>query len=165
MAVKVFNVLFVSKDNALRSQLAEGCLRHLGSGPFRAYSCGVPGFVAKLPSDWAVLALNTAGMRAHDLRCKAWTEFTRNGAPRMSFVVGLDSETYPQHPAWPGQPETALWTIPAVDCAKLGPQKTGLEALNALHAVRRRIELLISLASRGASASDLRHDLRDMAYI
>lgn len=165
MSGKQFNVLFVSKENALRSQLAEACLRHLGQGLFRAYSCGVPGHIAKAPSDWAVLALNTAGMRANGLRCTPWTEFTRNGAQRMDFVVGLDTDTFERHPAWPGQPETALWSIPAVDSRKLAPQKMGLETLNTLHALRRRIELLVSLASRGVRATDLRHDLRDLAHM
>jgi arsenate reductase len=164
-SVFVFNVLFVSRDNALRSQLAEVCLRHLGQGRFKAYSCGAPGCVAESPSDWVFPTLKTAGMRADGLRCKSWTEFTRIGAPRMDFVIGLDEGTFERHPSWPGQPETALWAIAAVDARKLGPQKTGLETLNTLHALRRRIELLVSLAARGARASELRHDLRDMAHL
>jgi len=37
--------------------------------------------------------------------------------------------------------------------------------LNTLHSLRRRIELLVSLHSRGVDRADLRHDLRDMAHM
>jgi protein-tyrosine-phosphatase len=89
----VTHVLFVSAENACRSLLAEACLNHLGKGKLKAYSCGAPGLVVDNPYGWTLLALQTAAVPAVHLRCKPWTEFTRNGAPKMDFVVALDRDT------------------------------------------------------------------------
>ncbi|OYT93053.1 MAG: protein tyrosine phosphatase [Burkholderiales bacterium PBB3] len=159
------NVLFVSRENAGRSLLAEACLRHLGRGKFKAYSCGVPGLIANSPSHWSLLALQTAGMPSSDLHCKSWSEFTKSGAPRMDFVISLDAETLYDHPMWPGQPETALWSYPPLVTVNPGYAEFGLAAVHTLVSLRRRIELLISLHSKSRVHSDLRHDLRDLAHL
>ena len=93
-------------------------------------------------------------------------EFTRNGAPKMDFLIGLDRGTAHQHPSWKGQPETALWEFEAVDASGKGwGNSAGIETIRTLHALRRRIELLISLHSRVQHPSELRHDLRDLGYV
>ncbi len=69
----------------------------------------MPGQVPDKPFGWTLLALQTAAIPAGDLQCKPWTEFTRNGAPRMDFVVSLDLLSFALHPPWPEQPITALW--------------------------------------------------------
>ncbi|OYU46202.1 MAG: hypothetical protein CFE44_03365 [Burkholderiales bacterium PBB4] len=66
------NVLFVSRENAFRSLLAEACLRHLGQGKFKVYSCGMPALVGNAPSPWTYLALQTAGIPGEGLRPE-WT--------------------------------------------------------------------------------------------
>jgi protein-tyrosine-phosphatase len=166
MHSSVTNVLFVSRDNACRSLLGEACLRHLGGKKFKAYSCGVPTDIAERPHSWTLLALQTAGMSTADLRCKGWTEFTRNGAPKMDFVISLDAQTAEEQPSWLGQPETALWEYPAVVVRKKNTEKdAGIAALHTLHSLRRRIELLVSLHSRVRNRADLRHDLRDLAHL
>jgi protein-tyrosine-phosphatase len=166
MQNQVSHVLFVSRENACRSLLAEACLRHLGGKKFKVFSCGVPNKVSERPQSWTLLALQTAGIVSTDLRCKPWTEFTRGGAPKMDFVIALDAKTAGDHPSWPGQPETALWEYPAVgtqpSVSKLDP---GIEAVNVLFSLRRRIELLVSLHSRAGSRAELRHDLRDLAHV
>ncbi len=158
-------VLFVSRENSGRSLLAEACLRHLGKSRFRVFSCGVPAESKGQPFEWTLLALKTAGMPTDGLRCKGWNEFTRNGAPRMDFVVALDEDTARQHPIWPGQPETALWAFAPLIQRKNNRSDVGVATLNTLHSLRRRIELLVSLHSRGVDRADLRHDLRDMAHM
>ncbi len=145
--------------------LAEACLRHLGKSTFRVFSCGVPTLSNGQPQDWALLALKTAGIPTEGLRCKGWNEFTRSGAPRMDFVIALDEATAYQHPRWPGQPETAVWGFDPLVARKNHSVDLGLATLNTLHALRRRIELLVSLHSRGVPRADLRHDLRDMAHL
>ena len=159
------NVLFVSRENAFRGLLAQSCLDHLGQGKFKVYSCGVPALIAVRPSPWALLALQNAGFPHADLRCNSWSDFTKSGAPRMGFVIALDAETLRDHPMWPGQPETALWSYPPITAAKAGSAQLGVTAVTALVSLRRRIELLVSLHSKVRSPSDLRHDLRDLAHL
>ena len=160
----ITNVLFVSRENAVRSVLAQACLAHLGQGKFKVFSCGVPALLAERPNHWTQLALQTAGIACPDWRSKSWNEFTKSGAPRMSFVISLDAETLHDHPLWPGQPETALWSYPPMPVAKAGSTAPGLAAVTTLVSLRRRIELLVSLHSKVRTAADLRHDLRDLAH-
>jgi protein-tyrosine-phosphatase len=164
MRRKVTNVLFVSRENACRSLLAEACLRHLGAGRLQAFSCGVPAKVADKPYSATLLALQTAAIPTQDLECKPWTVFTRNGAPRMDFVIGLDEETYDSHPAWPGQPVTTHWDYPSVAGNKK-QNDAGVMAVQTLLSLRMRIELLVSLHAKSKTRSDLQQDLRDLSHV
>lgn len=159
------HVLFVSQDNAARSLLAEACLRHFGGNKFKVFSCGVPPGAKGLPKEWALFALNTVGMSVQGLKCKDWTEFSRNGAMRMDFVIALDEKTVNEHPSWHGQPETALWAYPPLIQRKCNSTEVGLATLHTLYSLRRRIELLVSLHSKAGSRSDFRDDLRDLAHM
>lgn len=161
---KVANVLFVSEENACRSLLAEACLNHLGKGRLKAYSCGIPSKVATKPSSATLLALHTADISGDGLYCKAWSVFTRNGAQKMDFVIGLDEETIGSHPAWPGQPATACWAYPSVLEGK-AKNSQGIAAVQTLLSLRVRIELLISLHFRSRNKSDLQQDLRDLSHV
>ena len=60
----------------------------------------------------ALTVLITTGIPINGLCSKPWTDFTRSGAPKMDFVILLDDSIAHKHPAWPGQPETALWDYP-----------------------------------------------------
>jgi len=160
------NVLFVSRENACRSLLAEACLRHVSAaGKLKAYSCGVVSLVAERPYGWTLLSLQTASISARSLHCKDWTEFTRNGAPKMDFVIALDAATVPDHPLWPGQPETAVWDYPPIVDKEKTVTNPGLVVMQTLHSLRRRIELFAILCAKGKSRADLRHDLRDLAHV
>lgn len=161
----IAQVLFVSRENAVRSVLAQACLDHLGKGKFRAYSCGVPAFLATERNPWTEFALQATGIPCQDWGGKPWSQFTRNGAPRMDFVIALDAETLYDHPVWPGQPETALWSYPELPSAKGTSQDAGAAALATLVSLRRRIELLVSLHSKVNAPAELRHDLRDLAFV
>ncbi|OYT91144.1 MAG: protein tyrosine phosphatase [Burkholderiales bacterium PBB3] len=165
MQLSVTNVLFVSRENAYRSLLAEACLRHLGRGRFKAYSCGVPALLAIGPNKWTAVALHTASIPEDGLRCKSWSEFTRSGAPRMDFVISLDSETLHEHPIWPGQPNTALWNYPPITAKKPGSAEYSLAAVQTLLSLRRRLELLVSLHSGLRARADLGHDIQDLAHL
>jgi protein-tyrosine-phosphatase len=157
------NVLFVSRENACRSLMAEACLNKLATDKLRAYSCGDPDAVAKVPYGWALLAMQTSTMPTKDLRCKAWSEFSRNSAPKMDFVIALDAPTSGRHPSWPGQPETAMWEYPEIDTGRAA--NPALAAIQLLHSLRRRIELFSILCSKGLSRDELRNDLRDLGHL
>ena len=159
------NVLFVSQENAVRSLLAEACLRHLGREKFRAFSCGVPELVANGPRKWTTFALEAADIPSAQLRSKPWSEFTKSSAPRMDFVISLDAEAHYDSPKWPGQPETALWDYPALAGRKVKDPQLGVASVQTLVSLRRRIELLIILHGKVLAHTDLRHDLRDMAHL
>jgi arsenate reductase (thioredoxin) len=165
MLDSVTNVLFVSRENACRSLLAEAILRHLAVPSLKAYSCGVPSFIAERPRDWTFLALQTAGISAENLRCKGWTEYIRSGSPKMDFVITLDATTAPEHPSWPGQPETALWDYPAISGKQEKKLNPGDYTIQTLHSLRRRIELFAILHAKALTRSDLRLDLRDLARL
>ena len=165
MHQRITNVLFVSVENQCRSLLAEASLNHLGQGKMKAYSCGVPDQVTGNSLNWTLLALQTAAIPADNLRCKPWTEFMRSGAPKMDFVVALDRDTLPIHPAWPGQPITALWDYPHVEAGTKNRHSVGSAAVQTLLSLRRRIELLVSLHARSKTRADLQHDLRDLSHV
>lgn len=161
----VTKVLFVSTSNACRSLMAEACLRHLGHGKFKVYSCGVPQRIAEAPDSSALLALQTASIPSTGLACKSWMVYTRNGAPGMDFVIALDAGTLDAHPSWPGQPVTALWDYPELDSTAGRRVNVAVEAVQMLMSLRRRIELLVSLHSRGQNRTDLVHDIQDMSHL
>ena len=129
------------------------------------FSCGVPTLVADTPDRWALLALQTAAIPSAGLSCTGWAEFTRNGAARMDFVISLDAGTLDTHPSWPGQPIAALWeyTPVAANAKKRGDG--AVETIHMLMSLRRRIELLVSLHSKGKKPTDLAHDLQDMSHV
>lgn len=165
MDIAATKVLFVDRHNSCRGLLAEACLRHLGRDKVKVYSCGVPLDIGDGPDNWTLSALASAGISAIDLTCKGWTGLTRSGAPSMDFVIALDAKTFGAHPKWQGQPETALWSYPEISETNGRKVSVTTESIQTLVSLRRRIELLVSLISRVKTRSDLRDDLRDLAYV
>jgi arsenate reductase len=166
MLSKTTRVLFVSKNNAARSLLAEACLRQLGAQSFHVFSCGVPGCLADKADSTTLATLATAGFKTVGLHPKDWTEFSRHGSKPMDIVIAMDAETKGDHPSWPGQPETALWDYGPLDKLKgESHSDRDIRTIQPLHSLRRRIELLVSLRQKVGSHADLRHDIRDMAHL
>jgi protein-tyrosine-phosphatase len=141
---RVYNVLFLCTGNTARSVLAEGILNALGRGRFRAFSAGShpKGIVNPL----ALEELRKAGLPVDGLRSKSWDEFAAPGAPSMDFVFTVcDNAAKETCPVWPGQPMTAHWGVedPA---AVTGTEEEKRRAFRtAATALRRRIELFLSL--------------------
>lgn len=159
-----FVVMFVSRRNSLRSVLAEACLAHIGSKRFAVFSCGNPEFLAKDVHPAALGALVSAGIPVPSQPRRSWSDLARLGAPRADFVITLDESTVVDQPIWPGQPDSASWPFP--DAAALGErEKVAHAAIHTLYALRRRLELLISLPLHGADRAAIRSDVRDMAHL
>lgn len=158
-------VMFVSTQNALRGPVAEACLRHLGGQQFQAFSCGVPGQIAKAVDPLALKVLARAGMPMGQLQPKSWDKFVKPGAPRMDFVIGLDAGTAASHPVWPSQPEHALWSSPPLSTDGAPPESTEQQVTQMLLSLHRRVDLLVNLHAKVKHRSELRNDLRDLGHL
>lgn len=159
----VFNVLFLCTQNSARSIMAEAILGKLGQGRFRAFSAGSsprPG--GPLPE---VLAqLQALGHDISGLRSKSWDEFAGPGAPRMDFVITLcDTLAGQACPDFGETTVTAAWPLP--DPAKFtGSPAERATLLNELYAaLRRRLEILVSLPVASLDRLALKARLDELA--
>lgn len=156
-------VIFVSRRDSLRAVLAKACLAHLGAKRFGAHSCGQPGQIARTVHPAALEALQAAGIAPPAETPRSWDELLRSGASAADFVITLDAATLDLQPRWPGQPDAALWAFPDLAASEGGASPQA--ATQMLFALRRRLELLISLPMQGADRAAIRSDLRDLAHL
>jgi len=140
------NVLFLCTHNSARSILAEALLNHIGQGRFRAYSAGSSPRENQQPNPLGLQVLTNAGISTTGLRSKSWDEFAVPGAPHMDLIVTVcDNAAGEVCPFWPGHPATAHWGYPDPSAGD-APDEAKLEAFRqTLHAIGRRLELLINL--------------------
>jgi arsenate reductase (thioredoxin) len=164
MVAKRFDVIFVSRRNSLRSILAQACLAHIGRDRFSAVSCGQPGHVSATVHPAAVGALASASIPLPPAHPRSWDELAKASAHKADFVITLDEATLAVQPSWPGQPAAALWAFPDAAALK-SPEEAARAALQTLYALRRRLELMISLPLHGADAAAMRSDVRDLAHL
>ena len=142
MTDEPFNVLFLCTGNSARSILAEALLNDEGGDRFRAYSAGSHPKGEVHPEALRLLA--ETGFSTDGLRSKSWDEFGAADAPRMDFVFTVCGDAADEIcPVWPGHPMTAHWGV-ADPAAVEGPGQRAAFA-NALHQLRHRISLLLSL--------------------
>lgn len=142
------NVLFLCTHNSARSILAEAVLNDLGAGRFHAFSAGSSPCENQQPNPLALEVLERAGISTAGLHSKSWDEFGRADAPHMDLVITVcDNAAGEVCPYWPGHPATAHWGYP--DPSEVsGSDEQRLEAFRqTLHAIRRRLELLVNLPS------------------
>ena len=146
MTDKVLNVLFLCTHNSARSILAEAILNHIGRGRFKAWSAGSSSRDNQQPNSLGLQVLQNAGISIQGLKSKSWDEFGRVDSPQMDLVITVcDNAAGEVCPYWPGQPATAHWGHPDPSVGD-GTEAQKLEAFRqTLHAMKRRLELLISL--------------------
>jgi len=146
MSGQAIHVLFLCTHNSARSILAEAILNHIGQGRFKAFSAGSSPRENQQPNPLGLQALQAAGIATEGLRSKSWDEFALPDAPPMDLVITVcDNAAGEQCPYWPGQPATAHWGY-ADPSAVEGNDAQRLEAFRqTLHAIRRRLELLVNL--------------------
>jgi protein-tyrosine-phosphatase len=164
MTSKVLNVLFLCTHNSARSILAEAILNHIGKGRFKAYSAGSSPRENQQPNPLGLQALKNAGISIEGLHSKTWDEFARPDAPHMDLVITVcDNAAGEVCPYWPGQPATAHWGYPdpsagdAADAQKLEAFRLTLIAL------KRRLDLLISLPPAKLEKTLLQSTARELA--
>ena len=153
------NVLFVCTGNSARSILAEGILNHLNSDRFTAYSAGSSPKGAVHPMTLQTLRL----LHIEDIgfHSKSWSEFAKEGAPFMDFVITVcDQAAGEVCPVWPGQPITAHWGL-ADPAAVEGSEEAQHRAfMDAAVTLKRRIEFMLSLPLAKLEKLALQRELR-----
>lgn len=163
MTHQPLNVLFLCTHNSARSILAEAILNHIGRGRFKAYSAGSSPRDNQQPNPLGLQVLQNAGIATAGLYSKSWDEFGRADAPHMDLVITVcDNAAGEVCPYWPGQPATAHWGYPdpsagdADDAHKLEAFRQTMLAL------KRRLELMVSLPAAKLEKTMLQSTVRDM---
>ena len=139
-------VLFLCTHNSARSILAEALLNDIGAGRFKAYSAGSSPRDNQQPNPLGLQVLQKAGISTEGLRSKSWDEFATPDAPQMDLIITVcDNAAGEVCPIWLGHPATAHWGY-ADPSEGDGTDEQQLEAFRqTLHAMKRRLELLVSL--------------------
>ena len=158
------NVLFLCTHNSARSILAEAILNHIGKGRFKAYSAGSSPRDNQQPHPLSLKVLEKAGISTEGLHSKTWDDFGVPDAPHMDLVITVcDNAAGEVCPHWPGQPATAHWGYADPSEIK-GTDDQKLEAFRqTLYALRRRIELLISLPPEKLERTMLQQSARELS--
>ena len=158
------NVLFLCTHNSARSILAEALLNDMGQGRFKAYSAGSSPRDNQQPNPLGLQVLQNAGIATDGLRSKSWDEFAAPGAPQMDLIITVcDNAAGEVCPFWPGHPATAHWGY-ADPSDGDGTQAQKLEAFrHTLHAIQRRLALLVSLPEDKLAQAVLQTTARQLA--
>ncbi len=164
MSDKTLNVLFLCTHNSARSILAEAILNHIGRGRFKGFSAGSSPRENQQPNPLGLRVLKQAGISIEGLHSKSWDEFGKPDAPRMDLVITVcDNAAGEVCPHWPGQPATAHWGYPDPSAGD-GTDEKKFEAFRqTLHALKRRLEILISLPAEKLEKTMLQSTAREMA--
>jgi protein-tyrosine-phosphatase len=100
------NVLFVDKDNSIRSIVALALLDRFAGNRFRTFSAGLHPAPEIHPR--TIEMLNTQGLPIEYHRPRCLSEFLHDTAPEMDLVINLSGELLP---CLPGNPQIARWRI------------------------------------------------------
>ncbi len=159
----LLNVLFLCTHNSARSILAEALLNHMGQGRFKAYSAGSSPRDNQQPNPLGLQVLHNAGISTEGLRSKSWDEFAAPGAPQMDLIITVcDNAAGEVCPIWPGHPATAHWGY-ADPSEGEGTDAQKLEAFRqTLHAMKRRLELLVRLPEEKLAKTTLQTTARQL---
>lgn len=157
-------VLFLCTHNSARSILAEAVLNHIGQGRFIGYSAGSSPRENQQPNPIGLRTLQAAGISTEGLRSKSWDEFALPDAPHMDLIITVcDNAAGEVCPYWPGKPATAHWGY-ADPSAGDGTDEEKAEAFRqTLHAIRRRLDLLVALPDTKLNAMTIQNTAKELA--
>ena len=164
MSTAAINVLFLCTHNSARSILAEALLNHIGKARFKAYSAGSSPRENQQPNSIGIEVLKAAGIATDGLHSKSWDDFGKPDAPVMNLVITVfDNAAGEVCPYWPGQPATAHWGYEDPSAGD-GDDAHKREAFKqTLHALRRRLELLVNLPEASVTRLMLETTARNLA--
>ena len=138
-------------------------MRELGAGRFIAHSAGShpTGEVHPL----ALETLQEFRVSPEGLRSKGWEEFSRPGAPALDFVFTVcDQAAGEVCPVWPGQPLTAHWGLPDPAAVEGDPAVRRRAFVDTFVAMKRRIELMLSLPIASLDRMAIRKAVTDIGH-
>ena len=141
----VYRVLFVGRENAARSLMAEALLRDLAGDRFEAFSAGVD------PADGvdplALRTLDLAQIPADGLRVKQIGEFLNGGGMNLDFVIVVSDRVGADDlPPFPGNPMVVNWGTDDPRAADGTEPERQVVYGRALRQLRNRIEVFANLS-------------------
>ena len=161
---KPLNVLFLCTHNSARSILAEALLNHLGQGRFKGFSAGSSPRDNQQPNPLGLQVLQHAGISTDGLHSKSWDDFALPDAPQMDLIITVcDNAAGEVCPFWPGQPATAHWSYADPSAGDASDADKLLAFKQTMLAIKRRIELFISLPPDKLQAVALQTSARGLA--
>ncbi len=171
---KPLNVLFLCTHNSARSILAEALTNHLGRGNFKGFSAGSSPRDNQQPNPLGLQVLQRAGIATDGLSSKSWDEFALPNAPQMDLIITvcdnaagevcpLYTQPLPTGSSGPGQPATAHWSYPDPSAGNASDAEKLMAFKQTMLAIKRRIELLISLPPEKLQAVALQTSARALA--
>lgn len=164
MTDKKLNVLFLCTHNSARSILAEALLNHVGGDRFKAYSAGSSPRDNQQPNPLGLQVLQHAGIATEGLRSKSWDEFALPEAPHMDLVITVcDNAAGEVCPYWPGQPATAHWGYADPSVGEGTPAQKLESFRQTMLALKRRLDLLVSLPAAKLEKTLLQNTARNLA--
>ncbi len=164
MTNKPLNVLFLCTHNSARSILAEALLKHLGGTRFQAFSAGSSPHDKQQPNPLGLDVLAHAGINTAGLYSKSWNAFSGPDAPHMDLIITVcDNAAGEVCPVWPGHPATAHWSYadPSEGDATEAQKREAFR--QTLLAIKRRLELFVSLPDDKLHAAVLQTSARALA--
>jgi arsenate reductase (thioredoxin) len=164
MSHSPLNVLFLCTHNSARSILAEATLNHIGGDRFKGFSAGSSPRENQQPHPIGLQTLRNAGIATDGLHSKSWDEFALPNAPHMDLIITVcDNAAGEVCPFWPGKPATAHWGY-ADPSAGDGTDAEKADAFkHTLHAIRRRLDLLVNLPAAKLETMVIQQTAKDLA--
>ncbi len=165
MTVSVpINVLFLCTHNSARSILAEELLNKIGAGRFKAYSAGSSPREGGSPNALGLQVLRDHGFSTEGLRSKNWDEFAGPDAVKMDLIITVcDNAAGEVCPYWPGNPASAHWGYPDPSAGDGSDDEKREAFRQTLHAMRRRLELLVNLPPEKLARLSLQQTAKELA--
>lgn len=145
-------VLFLCRDNAALSIVAEALLRELDGLHFDAFSAGLE--PAERVHDAAMEQLRPGFSSLDLLNPKSWMEFTSEWAPQMDIVITMcEASAGVDMRAFHGLPEWQHWTISDPQRGEANETQRARPFVNAFWQILKRVEVLITTRRQAWPAS------------